>query len=171
MGAPANRAGLPVTPPLSQSPACDRAELRHRAMASRATSDGCWGAPCEGSVRRGAGPPDPTDLVPGSSRAAWPTRERVGKRHRRAVAAGNRASRDEPGQSNTPVCSFCTNYLLQRQHLRREDRGSDSNPVSLVQMRLVPALRPAQAPHFDASAGLLAALVAVPSTLDLRAPL
>src|SRR3954447_23858416 len=69
------------------------------------------------------------------------------------------------------VCSFCTNYLLQRQHLRREDRCSDSNPVSLVQIRLVPALRPVQAPHFDASADLLAAvLVAVPSTPDLSAP-
>jgi hypothetical protein len=39
-------------------------------------------------------------------------------------------------------------------------------------MRLVPALRPVQAPHFDASADLLAAaLVAVPSTLDLSAAL
>ena len=66
---------------------------------------------------------------------------------------------------------FLHKIPIATQHLRREDRGSDSNPVSLVQMRLVPALRPAQAPHFDASPDLLAALVAVPSTLDLSAPL
>jgi hypothetical protein len=94
-----------------------------------------------------------------SPRAPWP------------AGRLDEARRNEPGQPNTPVCSFCTKYLLQRQHLRREDRRSDSNLVSLVHMRLVPALRPVQAPHFDASADLLAALVAVPSTLDLSAPL
>jgi len=170
MGAPAKRAGLPVTPSaVANRP---RATVRNSvtALSLRATSDGCWGALCEGSVRRGPG------------RLTRPTRARLlscclADRRTRAQTTqadgrgGNRASRDEPGQPNTPVCSFCTNYLLQRQHLRREDRGSDSNPVSLVQMRLVPAVRPAQAPHFDASAGLLAALVAVPSTLDLRPPL
>lgn len=94
-----------------------------------------------------------------SPRKPWPGR-----------AAGQARGNDVRSAAIHQGCGFCTNFLLPAQHLRREDRYSVQQQVPLVQIRL-PALRPAQAPHFDASADLLAAvLFAVPSTPDLSGP-